>query len=84
MFKIRHKLLDLNFDEFFQENEFKKTRGNAFKLKLPSSKTKRRLNCFTCSIVKHWNQLKSEELNAKTVSLFKKNVDRYLRNKKIT
>ena len=83
MFKMKFNLIDLCFEDFFLENNYRKTRGNIFKLKIPKSKTKHRLNYFTCSIVKHWNQLKSSDINVCTVASFKKNVDKYLRNKKI-
>ena len=83
MFKMKYKFVDLCFNNFFQENSYKKTRGNVFKLLFPKSKTKYRQNFFTCSIIKHWNLLKSTDIDVQTSRLFKKNIDRYLENAKI-
>ena len=83
MYKMKYKFIDLCFDDFFQENNFKKTRGNAFKLKFPISKTKFRKNFFACSIIKHWNVLKTSDINVRNTHLFKKKVDNYLNIAKI-
>ena len=83
MFKMKNKFVDLCFDNFFQNNSYKKSRGNVFKLLFPKSKTKYRQNFFTCSIIKHWNQLKSTDINVRTISLFKKKIDHYFKRAKI-
>ena len=77
-YKIKNRMLDLNFDDFFSKNPYKKTRGNVFKLLVPKSKKKIRQNFFTCSVIKHWNKLKSSDINVYNLHLFKKNVLRYL------
>ena len=78
VFKIKNKMIDLDFEDFFQKNKCKKTRGNAFKLVIPRSKTKLRYHFFTCSIIKHWNLLKSSDINVRSITSFKKNVLRCL------
>ena len=71
--------MDLHFEDFFKRASCEKTRGNYFKLLLPKSKTKLRQNFFTCSFVRHWNELKSNDINVRNLTMFKKNVLRYLR-----
>ena len=83
LFKIKNKMIDLDFNDFFQKHEYKKTRGNVFKILIPKSKSKIRHHFFTCSIIKHWNLLKSSDINVQTVRLFKKNVMKYLSKEKI-
>ena len=39
-FKIKNKGMSLSFDDFFEEEAYKKTRGNVFKLHPPRTKTK--------------------------------------------
>ena len=36
MFKMKRGLIDLCFENFFQENKYKRTRGNRYKLVLPT------------------------------------------------
>ena len=79
MFKIKNKYVDLRFDRFFQDNKYKKTRGNAFKLLLQKSRTKPRQNYFSCFIIKHWNMLRTSDINVRSICLFKKKVDAYLK-----
>ena len=75
--------MDLSFDDFFRKNEYKKTRGNAYKLLIPKSKLKFRREFFTNSIVKHWNTLKSSDINVESIHRFNKNVHKYFIRKKI-
>ena len=65
------------------KNPYKKTRGNIFKLLVPKPKSKIRQNFFTSSIIKHWNLLKSSDINVRRINIFKKNVLRYLAKQKI-
>lgn len=78
VYKLKNGLIDLDFNDFFQPHPFKKTRGNTFKLTVPKSKTKIRQHFFTCSVVKHWNSLKSTDINVRSVASFNKRVIRYL------
>ena len=79
VYKIKHNLMDLDFDEFFSKNKYEKTRGNAFRLTFQKSKSKIRHHFFSCSVVKHWNKLKSNEINVRSLKMFKRNVLNYLR-----
>ena len=83
VYKMKNNLMDVNFEDFFHENPYKKTRGNIFKLLVPKSKSKIRQNFFTSSIIKHWNLLKSSDINVRRINIFKKNVLRYLAKQKI-
>ena len=76
-------MIDLDFEDLFLKSKCKKTRGNAFKLMIPKSKTKIRHHFFTCSIIKHWNRLKSSDINVRSIRLFKKNIIKYLRRENI-
>ena len=71
VFKMKNKIIDLPFDDFFRKSSYNRTRGNVLKLMIPKSKTKCRKNFFTCSIVKFWNLLKSSDINCKTIHSFK-------------
>ena len=81
-FKIKNKMTDLEFEDFFQPCHSKRTRGNVFKLIVPKSKTKIRQHFFTCSIVNHWNRLKSSDISVQSLHQFKKNVLNYLKREK--
>ena len=79
MFKMKRGLIDLCFENFFQENKYKRTRGNRYKLVLPKSKTKYRSNFFVCSIIKHWNSLSSSDIDVTSVKQFQNKVDNYFK-----
>ena len=83
MFKIKHRLLELCFEDFFQENSYKRTRGNLYKLVSSKTRTKYRQNFFVCSIIKHWNRLSSFDIDATSINLFQNNVDNYFRKMNI-
>ena len=83
MFKMKNNLVDLCFEDFFQKNNYNKTRGNAFKLIIPKSKSKAHQGFFTNACVKHWNRLKSSEINVRTCRMFKKKILNYFERVKI-
>lgn len=83
MFKMKNNLIDLRFHDFFKKNKFTKTRGNRYKLMIPKSKLKLHASFFTNACVRHWNRLKSSEIEALTCDLFKKNVVEYFKRVKI-
>ena len=62
LFKLKNNRVNLPFDDFFQINPSKKTRGNVHKLYIPKTKTKLYQNFFSSSVIKHWNKLKSKEI----------------------
>ena len=83
VYKMKNNLIDLNFDEFFKMNHYKKTIGNVSKVVVPKSNKKIRRHYFTCSIIKHWNQLKSNDINARNINFTKKKVKRYMARQKV-
>ena len=84
MYKMKFNHIDLRFNDFFLESKYKKTRGNAFKLVIPTTKTKIRQNFFSCSTVKHWNALKSSDINIQNPLLFKKKILSYFSRQKMS
>ena len=83
IFKIMNNDINLSFDDFFQQNNFNKTRGNIFKLTLPKIRTKTYQNFFTCAIIKHWNNLKSSEIKVRSSNSFKYSINKYFIRAKI-
>ena len=77
MFKMKHRLVDLCFEDIFEESGYKKPRGNIYKLIVPKTKTEYRRNFFACSMIKHWNLLSSADLGSASVPIFLKKVDKY-------
>ena len=75
--------MSLSFDDFFEEEVYKKTRGNIFKLHPPRTKTKLHRNFFSSAVVEHWNKMKTSELQARSVNKFKHSVDKYFSRAKI-
>ena len=70
-FKIVHKLIALDFDDFFVLDCNTKTRGHNFKLKIPKSNTSLRLKFFSVRIVPVWNSLSVSMVNCLTIASFK-------------
>lgn len=64
-------------------NQYKKTRGNIFKFIVQKSEKKFSYAFFVCSAVKHWNNLKSSEINVRSLYAFKKNILRYFKREGI-
>ena len=83
MYKMKNGLIDLRFEDFFCFNNYNKTRGNNYKLIIPKSKLRLHKGFFTNSCVRHWNRLKSSEIEARTVGLFKKNILNYFKRANI-
>jgi hypothetical protein len=73
-FKIIHKLIALNFDDFFKFESNKKTRGHNFKLIIPKCITTLRHNFFAARIVPVWNSLPFALVNCSTVKQFKRDL----------
>ena len=83
MYKMKNKLIDLRFEDFFRKHTYSKTRGNIFKLMFPKSRSKAHQNFFTNACVKHWNRLMTSELNVRTCGLFKKKILDYFNRENI-
>ena len=70
-FKIVHKLIALDFDNFFVLDPNTRTRGHNFKLLMPRWNTQHRHNFFSVRIVPVWNSLSFELVNSQSVNSFK-------------
>ena len=57
-----------------------KTRGHNFKLFKKTTKTKLAQFFFTNRIVKAWNGLTNETVNAKSLNVFKNSIDRHFQS----
>ena len=70
-FKIIHKLIDLEFDDFFKRspNELV-TRGHNFKLELKKCKSDILKFSFANRCVKCWNSLPEDVVNSSTFNVF--------------
>ena len=71
-FKIIHKLIALNFSDFFQfDTNSHGTRGHRYKLMLPLVRTSVRKNFFAVRIIPAWNSLPDEIVSLCDVAIFK-------------
>ena len=71
MFKIIHKLVAIDFDDFFVLNNFSCTRGHNFKLNKPKCNNNARQFSFACRCIDVWNFLPSNVVSAVSVFGFK-------------
>ena len=67
-------------DRLFSRACWKKTWGNGFKLKEGSFRLEIRKKYFTVRVVKHWNELPGEAVDAPSLETFKVRLDRALSN----
>ena len=74
-FKIFHKFIALDFNDFFTLDVNCRTRGHNFKLNMPKSNTSLRLRFFSVRIVPVWNSLPHALVNCSTVKSFKKGLN---------
>mgnify|MGYP003541539230 FL=1 len=71
IYKIIHKLICIEFDEFFAINNYTSTRGHSFKLVKPVCNNNCRQFAFACRCIDAWNGLPSQVVCASSVYCFK-------------
>ncbi len=71
VYKIIHRLVSLNFDDFFKYARSAVTRGHAFKLEIPLCATNYGKFFFSYRVVSAWNSLSAATVTSRTISTFK-------------
>jgi len=71
VYKIVHKLIAIDFNEFFALNNFSCTRGHNFKLTKPKCNNNARQFSFACRCINAWNFLPVDVVAAASLKKFK-------------
>ena len=71
VFKIIHKIGDIDMNVFFSFDENTQLRGHKLKLKTPRANKSVRANAFALRNIPVWNSLPTDTVNSKTVVEFK-------------
>jgi hypothetical protein len=71
VYKMYHKLVNIDFEDFFTIDLYEKTRTNGLKLKTEKHRLGIRKHFFTNRSIKIWNQLPSSVVLAKSLKTFK-------------
>ena len=79
VYRIVHNIDKIDFDKFFVWNS-NQTRGHAWKLDKPRSRTTVRLNSFSQRVINPWNKLPSDVVSAQTLNEFKGALERAWEN----
>ena len=74
-FKIIHKKDNLNHDQLFELNN-NQTRGHQFKLNVKHAHKNVRKHSFAVRVIKDWNSLPEDTVNADTLNSFKNKLDK--------
>ena len=80
VFKIIHKIDDIDMSKFFTFTDNSQLRGHNLKLNKPRVNKSIRLNSFAMRTIPVWNNLPSEIVNSKTVLEFKTKIDKLWKN----
>ena len=75
MYKILHKLVEIDINELFYFNGPSVTRGHNFKLVKPLCNNNSRLQYFSRRRINCWNNLQYDIVNLTTLSNFKNAID---------
>ena len=78
MYKIIHKLVDVNFADFFEFSNFNGhclRRHNLHLLRKKPAKTQVRNNFFSVRVIKMWNDLPADTVNSQSLAIFKRELD---------
>ena len=76
VFKIIHKIDDIDMNVFFSFDENTQLRGHNLKLKKPRANKSVRANSFALRNIPVWNSLPTDTVNSKTVVEFKTKLDK--------
>ena len=79
LFKIVHKLIDIDASQFFIVNQNSKTRGHSHKIMQQRSNSDMRRYFYTQRVVAPWNSLPEHIVNSKNVPEFKASYDKYIK-----
>ena len=74
-YKIFHELDEVDINSLFTFPRIEYTRGHEFKIMTTFCQKNVRKNCFPMRIVKWWNSLAEETVNASNINLFKARID---------
>ena len=83
IFKLKNGVIDLIFDDYFTLIDDKRTRGHSVAIRAQYAKNNYRLNYFTVSAIKLWNQLPDRDVCAPDLNIFKVNLSNFLNKKGI-
>ena len=82
VFKIIHKIDNIDMNTFFQFANNSGTRGHNLKLHKPKAKKSSRLHSFGHRTISVWNSLPEDIVNCKTVNTFKSHLDKLWAHKR--
>jgi hypothetical protein len=75
VFKIYNKLVDLEFDQFFELSNEHRTRGHCLKLFPHRSRLDVRKHFFTNRVIAVWNQLPESVVSSSSLAGFKSRIN---------
>jgi hypothetical protein len=76
VYSICHKLVNLNFDDFFSRSPGQSTRGHDWKLLVPRCNCDTRKFFFSNRVVPIWNSLPNETVTANNLNTFKRKLEK--------
>ena len=82
VFKIIHKIDDIDMNFFFSFDENTQLRGHNLKLKKPRANKSVRANSFALRNIPVWNSLPTDTVNSTTVVEFKTKLDKILQDRR--
>ena len=88
VYKIFHRLDNIDVSDYFEVYSENITRGHRYKIKKPRCNSRLRQNTFALRIINDWNRLKDDTVNSQSINIFKSRLatewenhpERYLEN----
>jgi hypothetical protein len=71
VYRIIHKIDNLDASNFFDLNADSVTRGHSLKIKKPRVNSSQRQNAFSMRIINDWNKLSDETVTSPSINSFK-------------